>query len=154
MTIAFVWAVALGTFGWALVAAGTPGRWAAVAILAALGYLSKALPPSLLRNDVHLSLSSIVLLTAIPLVGPTGAVLVGAFSVLGQIGRTRLQAAVFNMAMHAVMGGLSGLAYVWSGGLSTPDPGYGPFGLLVDVGLPLIVADLVQCLVNAALLAL
>ncbi len=154
LVIGAVWAVALLTVAWTIVAAGLPERWLAVCVLGALGLLSKGIPKRFVRSGITLTLSSIVLLTAIPLVGPAGAALVGAVSVVGQIGRTRRQALVFNMAMHAIMGGLSGLAYLWAGGAPGPLQNINPMSLLLDVGLPLLIADLVQCLINAVLLAL
>ena len=82
-----------------------------------------------------------------------GAGLVGAASTALEPRRTPLIVRAFNMALGSVIGSVGGLVYVLAGGqhnFSTLD---GALDIVGWVGLPLIAADIAQCLVNAVLFA-
>jgi HD-GYP domain-containing protein (c-di-GMP phosphodiesterase class II) len=60
---------------------------------------------------------------------------------------------LFNVALFSAMGSLGGLVYNWCGGLTHFDGGESATKILVQVGLPLVVTDVAQCLLNAVMLA-
>jgi len=102
---------------------------------------------------VGLSFTSIVLLATMALVGPAGAGVVG--TVLGplQPGRTPLNAKIFNTGMFATMGVVGGSAYIAAGGTPGDSPG-STWQIMRHIGLPVLVADVVQLAVNLVLIAM
>ncbi|HYJ27833.1 MAG TPA: HD domain-containing phosphohydrolase [Nocardioides sp.] len=101
------------------------------------------------------SLSAIVMLAAMALVGPAGAGIVGMLVGPFDAGRAPLRARIFNSGMFAIMGVVGGCAYVVAGGRpgETPWP-RGTSQIAFEIGIPLLVADVVQFAVNLVLLAL
>lgn len=144
-------AVALTTTLW--VVYGPPHRIDAVVLLVGLGALNRLGPRRLLESGVNLSVGGVMLLTAAALVGPSGAAIVGAASVVSQIGRVRRIAGIFNVAMLAIVGGLGGVVYEHVAEWVKLGDGGGHAALIVSIGLPLLAADIVQCLANAALIS-
>lgn len=100
-----------------------------------------------------LSFTGIVLLAAMSLVGPAGAGIVG--MVMGPlvIGRAPLRAMVFNGGMFSTMAVVGGFAYVAANGVPGDKAPVGTWELILAVGIPLLVADVVQFAVNIVLLA-
>jgi putative nucleotidyltransferase with HDIG domain len=145
-----VFAVALVVLGWRL--AGRPDDLVAVAVLCGMGATSWVLRDRIGSNRINLSFTSIILLAAAVIVGPVGAAAVGALAPVAQVEREKVVVRVFNIALFSAMGCVGGLAYLLTGGdaeLSGATPG----DILLHVGLPLIIANVSQCLVNAALLS-
>ncbi|HET7475712.1 MAG TPA: HD-GYP domain-containing protein [Dermatophilaceae bacterium] len=112
-----------------------------------------------LGRAVHLHFGGIVLLAAIVLTGPFGAMVVGASVYAFELGhRPRLSVRVFNTAMTAVTAGLSGLVYTAVGGLTMSAYGtrsevlQSPSEVLRQIGLPFLVADVAACTLNVAML--
>lgn len=103
-------------------------------------------------GGVHLSFASIVLLAAMALGGPASAGIVGILLGALQEGRMPTQVRVFNAGMNATMGVVSGAAYLVAGGSPGTDP-VGTWEVVRFIGLPLLVADVVQLFVNLLLLA-
>ena len=103
---------------------------------------------------VSLSFTGIVMLAAMALVGPAAAGILGTIMGPLQQGRAPLRARIFNTGMFATMGVVGGAAYLAAGG----DPrGADPEGtrqIVLHVGIPLFVADVVQFIVNLFLLAI
>ncbi len=151
--VAGVTAVALALTTTVWVVQGPPRRIDALLVLVALGLLNRLGPRALLDSGVNLSVSGVMLLTAAALVGPAGAALVGASSVLSQIGRVRRIAALFNVSMLAIVGVLGGLAYQLLGGPTDLSSTGATGGFIVPIGVPLLAADVVQGLANAVLLS-
>jgi putative nucleotidyltransferase with HDIG domain len=131
---------------------GRPEDLLAVAVLSGMGIASWLLRDNVGSVPVQLSFTSIILLAAVVIVGPVGAAVVGALAPVVQFDRTKAIVRVFNTAQLSAMGCAGGLAYDLVGGDATPG-GTDGAEILLRVGLPLIVANLVQCLVNASLLS-
>lgn len=121
----------------------------ALMALLALGAASARLRDVEGEAQIDLSFTAAILLAAIPLAGPVGAGLLGALIPLMDL-RARGAATLFNSAMTSLVGSLSGLAYLAIGGwVPVADEATGR-QLLANVALPLVAADLVLCVVNAA----
>jgi HD-GYP domain-containing protein (c-di-GMP phosphodiesterase class II) len=131
--------------------AGLPRDVFALIVLAVLGLLSQALRVTVL-NRVSLAAGSIVNLAASVLVGPVGAAVVSALPLLLYADTRRLSVRTFNTAMGALLGSLCGLVYLWAGGATDLTTLRGPGEMLMRVGLPLMIADIVQSLANVMLL--
>jgi HD domain len=132
-----------------------PHTWSAVAVLTILCVVGAQARVRQLGHGADLSINSIVQLTAILLTGPVGAMLVGGSSWLLAVDKQRppLRVRAFNLAVAVLITGGASAAYLAVGGelhlatLQTPGQ------LIVRVALPLILANVVMCLLNAVLLA-
>ena len=72
-----------------------------------------------------------------------------------QQGRAPLRARIFNTGMFATMGVVGGAAYVVAGGRPRRGPARrGTWQIALQIGIPLLVADVVQFAVNLVLLAI
>ncbi len=130
---------------------GPPKSWSATLVLAGLAMLSWVIREKDVGSRVNFSFTSIVLLAAAAIVSPFAAGLVGFAATLLQRGGQSLISRVFNVSMVTVIGAVGGLTYRVTG--AELDIGAGPVRILLHLGLALLVADVVQCLVNALLLA-
>ena len=103
---------------------------------------------------VTLSFNGIVLLAAMALVGPGGAGILG--TVMGplQEAGAPLRARIFNTGMLATMGVVGGYAYVAAGGKPGGEAEPGTSQIVLQIGIPVLVADLVQFAVNLVLIAI
>lgn len=144
-------AVALGAAGWVL--AGAPYDLGALALLAGLGVASWFIRDSDVVQRVQISLTSIILLASAVIVGPVGAGIVGAASTALEPRRVPGIVRLFNTAMVSVIGSVGGLIYLAIGGKQNLSGLDGELQIVAWVGLPLIAADIAQCLVNAVLFA-
>ena len=135
-----------------LMVVGPPRDLVALIVLCGMGLLSQVLREPNVGSRVAFSFLSIILLASIPIVGPVGCAVVAGVTMGLQPGHVFPRVRLFNTAMHVVVGAVGGLLYHTCG---APDlhavSGGGP--LLLQVGLPLLVADAAQMIVNAALLA-
>lgn len=105
-------------------------------------------------DGVGYSFTSFVLASTLPLLGPTGAALVGCVIPLLDKSKRWTVVHLFNTALIVIMGVTSGFAYTLCGGQLPIQPDQtGPSELALHVGLPLLVADIVGMVVNAVLLA-
>lgn len=145
-----VTAVALLLAGWAV--AGPPKSWPATLVLAIVGGGGVVIRETEVADRVRISFISIILVAAAAIVGPVGAGLVGAIAMSVKPGRSRLIARLFNIAMMSSLGSVGGLIYMAVGG-DTEFSSASPSHVLLQVGAPLIVTDVVQCLLNALLIA-
>lgn len=121
-----------------------------IAVLA-LGLLAVAYPRVVVGDRVQLAISSIVMLAAQAVVGPAAVALVGA--VVGPFQGSSWRGRVFNSAQFSVFGCVGGLAFLAAGGTLDPDRLDGVGAVVVHLGIPMLVADVVQVLVNAVLLS-
>ena len=144
-------ALVLVVLGWSL--AGWPDDLVAVAVLCGMGAASWVLRDRIGSNRFTLSFTSIILLAAAVIVGPVGAAAVGAVTPIVQRERAKVVVHVFNAALFSVMGSVGGLAYILAGGEADQRQMTTAADILLHVGLPLIVANVSQCLVNAFLLS-
>jgi len=126
------------------------GRVDEVLILAALYVVSSSLSARGSRDMLSIALGSVVALAAIPLVGTWGAVLVALAASLARDPQSRGPVKrLFNGAQLGISAGAAGFAYQALGGTVGLDTHSFP-----QVLLPILVADVVHCAVNGALVAL
>lgn len=120
-----------------------------VVILAALYLVSESLSARGTRDMLSISLGSVAALASIPLVGVWGAVLVALSAAAAQDSQsTGIVKRLFNGSQLALSAGAAGGAYLALGG--TTDLGVDSFP---SVLFPILVADVVHCGVNGALVS-
>jgi len=148
--IAAVAALGLGLTAWAVTSQGLviDQTLVVLGLLAVLTWWSG--PP--IDGRYFITFSSIILLAAMALLGPAGAGIVGVISGPLERGPLSLRARVFNLGMTATLGVLGGYAYLAVDGStdSTDLVGAGP--IVRQIGVPILVADLVQVAVNLVLI--
>lgn len=143
--------IALGVFSWF---GGRHPQIAPLLLLAAMGVLSYNLREPTVTTRIGFSFLSIILLASGAILGPFGAWCVGLASQLIERDRkVRWFQRVFNFAMTSTIGAVGAYAYMFVGGVDNLESVSGLGSIIALVGLPLIVADVVQCLTNAVLLA-
>lgn len=122
-------------------------------VLAGIGWFSSRTQDT--SGGVGLSFTNVVSVASAALVGPLGALVVGIAIPLFGAGKKRPINVAFNSSLFGVIGGVCGLLYLLLGGPIIFDlvRGTSAVGVLVAVGWPLLVANLVSLLVNALLLA-
>ncbi len=121
-------------------------------LLALLSWLLGSVQSDGGRTQV--SLSGIVMLAAMALVGPAGAGIVGTLVGPFEIGRAPMRARIFNSGMLATIGVVGGGAYIAAGGRPGGPWPVGTWEIALQIGIPVLVADVVQFAVNLVLLAL
>lgn len=142
-------ALALGLRGVGALTVHTIPTVAVLALLALVSVLTRDLTSDVASS----SFTTVILLTAIPLVGPSVAGVMGLLVAFADRRYVLTLAGFFNAVMIGTMTLLGGVAYVASGGLHPVPIGESPTSLLTRLGLPLLAADLVMCLANLAILA-
>jgi hypothetical protein len=101
----------------------SPGWWTELGVLMLLFLICDSTPTPLAARQAAWSPSSSATLAAVVLLGPLGAALVGAMSVLSLRRKTLLAERVFNGGMYAVSGYAAGRAFVKLGGhIGLPGP--------------------------------
>jgi hypothetical protein len=130
-----------------------PRDWLAFSVLCALNLLSWRSKGERVEQRTALSFASIIILASVALLGPLGAGLVAAVSPLADVRQQPLQQRVFNVSMNSLIACVAALVYAKVGGVQAVDAKNGPIPLLLDVGLPLIIADVTLCLLNAIVLS-
>lgn len=155
-TYAYIWTVAavgLGLTAAAMRVHGPVLLDATFAVLLLLAVLTRFSGPELFIGRVQVGFLSIVMLAAMAMLGPAGAGIVGI--VIGPVprGAMPLRARVFNTGMLATVGVLGGAAYVAVGGIQHSWGLTGTWEILRGIGLPIIIAGLVQAMANLVLLA-
>lgn len=121
-------------------------------VLAGMAILGYSVRQESAGSQVMISFTMIILAAAIVLVGPLGAVIVGTACALFAWRPERLQVRLFNSVMHGVLGGVGGFTYLAARGLFPLLGSEAPLALLVRVGLPLMVANVLMSVANAVLL--
>ena len=132
----------------AAVVAGLPHSWGWVGVLLVAGWLASVRRPQAI-GPMQLSISAIVEIAAIPLLGPVGAGLVSAVPVITD--RNEAVKRVFNASQRVLLALAGSLVYYLAGG-EVLDDGIGdltPLGLAVAMAA----ASAAACLGNTALLA-
>ena len=124
----------------------------ALVVLCLMGILSESVRENNVGRRATLSFTSIVLLSSVALVGPFGAAVVGASTVLA-VNKDRPQVRVFNAGMTSAIGAVGGIVYLLAGGATHVSDISGAGPLLLHVGVPVMVADVAQCLSNAVILS-
>ncbi|MFW5472153.1 HD-GYP domain-containing protein [Knoellia sp. CPCC 206450] len=152
----YIGVTVLGAVGLALVCHhlyGWPPNWVALGLLAFIGALTWWLPSTSSDGLIHFTADNVVVLAAIPIVGPVGAGVVGL--VMAALARRRiaLHRRVFNMAMASASAMVGGIAYDLAGGSLEVGELHGVMPLILHVGLPIVVADAANLLANAVIVA-
>jgi len=124
-----------------------------LAVLCVLGVLGSSSQERNVGGRIGFSFTSIILLGAVALTGPFGAAVVGAVTCLLVAYRQRLEVRAFNAGMTSAIGAAGGFVYLLAGGSTEVQVVGGVGPLVVHVGLPLMVADVMICLLNAVILA-
>ena len=122
-------------------------------VLAVLGVLGLSSQERNVGGRIGFSFASIILLAAVALIGPFGAAVIGAVTCLLVVEKQRVEVRVFNVAMTSVYAAIGGFVYLLAGGATNVSQVDGVWPLLLRVGLPLMVADVTQCLFNAVILS-
>ena len=122
-------------------------------VLCVLGVLGSASQERNVGGRIGFSFNSIILLAAVALLGPFGAAVVGAVTHLLVVNKQRLEVRAFNIGMSSTIGAAGGFAYLMAGGTTEVNEVGGVGPLLLHVGLPLMLADVVICLLNAVILS-
>ena len=146
-----VLALAIGVGSWMF---GRRPDLAPLLLLSAMGILSFNLREPTVTSRIGFSFLSIILLASGAILGPFGAWFVGMVSpVIDRDRKMRWFQRLFNVAMTGIIGAAGAWAYVLSSGAQDLDQITGLTNLTMEVGLPLMVADVVQCITNAVLLS-
>lgn len=144
-------ALLIAVASWRLGQLPDPGQ---LALLCAMGLLSYTLKEPDVGSRIGFSFLSIILLASAAILGPFGATLVGLISPATDLRHPNPYRGPFNMAMIGIVGAGGAWAYVWAGGASDLAGAASGVGLVaLEVGGPLMVANVVQCVLNAVLLA-
>jgi hypothetical protein len=151
--IAFVWMLALAGCTLAWLVAGPPSSGPALAVLTLVAVASSIGRDNFVGTRISFSFTSIVVLASIVITGPVGAAVVGGGANLFRVRKMPTRVRVFNTGMFTVVGAVGGLAYLTVGGRADVTTLHSASSLLLQVGLPLVAADVTQCVVNAVLLA-
>jgi putative nucleotidyltransferase with HDIG domain len=122
-------------------------------VLAVLGVMGSASQERDVGGRIGFSFTSIILLAAVALIGPFGAAVIGAVTCLLVVEKQRVEVRVFNVAMTSVYAAIGGFVYLLAGGATNVSQVDGVGPLLLRVGLPLMVADVAECLFNAVILS-
>src|SRR5689334_20234620 len=154
LLIGFVWLLALAGCTLAWMAAGPPSNVPALAVLTLVAVVASSIGrDNFVGTRISFSFTSIVILASIVITGPVGAAVVGGGASLLRVRRMPTRVRVFNTGMFTVVGAVGGLAYLTVGGRADVTTLHSASSLLLQVGLPLVAADVTQCVVNALLLA-
>ena len=144
-------AAVLGVVSWEW---GRRPELAPLLLLAAMGIISFQLREPTVTSRIGFSFLSIILLASGAILGPFGAWCVGLISVvIDRDRKVRWFQRVFNPPMTAIIGGVGGWAYALSRGSEDLASLAGLADIATELGLPLLIADVVQCLTNALLLS-
>lgn len=154
--VAYVSAVALLAVSLMLLGAswvGQPDSWFAVLVLGALGAAGALVRETYVGARVRLSFISIILVAAAVIVGPLGAGVVGAMAMVVKLDGSPLVVRTFNVSMMSSVGSAGGLVYILAGGREVLSDGMTRGDILLGVGVPMIITDIAQCLINAVLIS-
>ena len=127
----------------------------ALVVLCLLGVVSSASKERNVggRGRISFSFTSIILLAAVAMLGPFGAAVVGAVTHLLEVNKLRVEVRLFNIGMTSAIGAAGGFVYLMAGGATGVSGTRGVGPLLLHVGLPVLLADIVICLLNAVVLS-
>jgi hypothetical protein len=145
-------AVVLAALGWRMRPL-SDDHLVALLVLCAMGVLGASSQELNVGGSIGFSFTSIILLAAAAILGPFGAAVVGAVTQLLVVNRYRVQARVFNSGMTAAIGATGGFVYLMAGGATNVTDVSGAWPLLLQVGAPMMLADVTICLLNAVILS-
>lgn len=151
-------ALALGLLAWRIdplsyFGAPPDNDLVTLVLLGVLGVLGSASQERNVGGRITFSFASIILLAAVALAGPLGAAVVGAVTYLVVLDKQRIEVRAFNIGMTSAIGAAGGFVYLLTGGATDVKTSGGVGYLVLHVGVPLMVADVVICLLNALILS-
>jgi putative nucleotidyltransferase with HDIG domain len=151
-------AVALAAMAWRIhplnVHAYSDNDLVTLVVLCVLGVLGTSSAERNVGGRIAFSFASIILVAAVALTGPFGAAVVGAVTYLLVVDKQqRVEVRVFNVGMTSAIGAAGGFVYLMAGGTTDVRQVGGVGPLLLHVGLPVMLADVVICLLNALILS-
>ncbi|MEO7753043.1 MAG: HD domain-containing phosphohydrolase [Terracoccus sp.] len=132
---------------------GRSPELAPLVLLCGMGVVSFNLREPDVGSRVGFSFLSIIMLSSAAIVGPLGAWIIGVVSVAIDRKAANWFQVVFNMAMASMIGAAGGWVYVFANGATDFRGLTGAEELALQVGLPLMLADVVGCLINALLIS-
>jgi hypothetical protein len=130
-----------------------PDDWAGIVVLSLLCIVSSMTRVRGVYGRTDLGTNSIVLLAAVVLVGTTGAIILGVASWLPELRRVKPRVWAMNSALFALLGAAAGATFYAVGGSDDPKSWMTTSSLLMHLALPLVLANIVMCLLNAGILA-
>jgi len=125
----------------------------ALVVLCVIGVVSSTSQELNVGGRIGFSFTSIILLAAVGILGPFGAAVVGTVTQFLVFNKHPLRARVFNSGMTSIIGAVGGFAYLAAGGALDVAGVGGVWPLLIHVGVPMMLADVVICLLNAVILS-
>jgi putative nucleotidyltransferase with HDIG domain len=125
----------------------------ALVVLCVMGVLGSSSQERNVGARIGFSFTSIVQLAAVAILGPLGAAIVGAVTQLMEFNKHPVRVRIFNASMTSAIGSVGGFGYLMAGGATDVFEVHGASLLLLHVGLPLMFADVVICILNAAILS-
>jgi HD domain len=125
----------------------------ALVVLCVMGVLGSSSQERNVGARIGFSFTSIVQLAAVAILGPLGAAVVGAVTQLMEFNKHPVRVRIFNASMTSAIGAVGGFVYLMAGGATDVFEVHGVSPLLLHVGLPLMLADVVICLFNAVILS-
>jgi HD-GYP domain-containing protein (c-di-GMP phosphodiesterase class II) len=154
ITVVVLTAAGLAVLGWRMHPLNRDDV-VALLVLCGMGILGESVrgSGSAVGPRTGLTFTSIVSLSSVALLGPFGAAIVGAVPNLLGVNKDRAQVRVFNSGMTSAIGAVGGFVYLLAGGAKYVTDVHGASRLFVHVGAPLMLADVVICLVNAMILS-
>ena len=145
-------AVGLAVLGWRIHPLND-GHVVALLVLCVMGLLGASSQELNVGGSIGFSFTSIILLAAVAILGPFGAAVVGALTQLLVVNEYRVQVRVFNSGMTSAIGAAGGFVYLMAGGARNVTDVVGAWPLLLQVGAPMMLADVTICLLNAVILS-
>ena len=144
-------AVGLAVLGWRM--HPLRGEVVALLVLCVMGVLGASSQERNVGGRIGFSFTSIILLAAVAILGPFGSAVVGAVAQLLEINRHPVRVRLFNSGMTAAYAAVGGFVYLSAGGAIGVTEVSGAWPILLHVGAPLMLAEVVICLLNAVILA-
>jgi HD-GYP domain-containing protein (c-di-GMP phosphodiesterase class II) len=141
-----LWVAALRAFGGL-------DRYLALGVLSVLAVVAWRVGTSTIESRVQIAVGHIAVLAAAAMLHPAGAGLVGLSMTLAARGPIPLRARVFNVGMWTLVSTVSAVVFQTVGGTADIAGVTEAAPLLLHVGIPLVVADIAQTVLNAVLLA-
>ena len=145
-----VGAVGLAVLGWRM---HPLDDVVALVVLCVMGVLGSSSQERNVGGRIGFSFTSIILIAAVAILGPLGAAVVGAVTHLLVFNKHPLQVRAFNIGMTSAIGAAGGFVYLLAGGATDVTHVSGTWPLLMRVGVPLMLADVAICLLNAVILS-
>ena len=129
-------------------------RWnLALPVLSLLAAAAWRVGTNDLESRVQFAAGHIAVLAAVAMLDPASAGVVGLSMTVAARGPVPLRARVFNLGMWTAVATAGGISYQLTGGVNSSTSSDGTGHLMMHVGLPLVIADVVQTVLNALLLA-